>query len=73
MKVNTHPIHPAMVEGAGGNGGGESWETEVGLEARGIIEVEVEEAIRLRARDGARPAIEQDLASSALFPSRSTT
>lgn len=57
MKVNTHPIHPAMVEGAGGNGGGENWETEVGLEARGINEVEVEEAIRLRARDGARPAI----------------
>lgn len=51
-RVNTQPIHPAMVEGVGGN--------EVKVEAAAALEAascEDEGAVRLRARDGARPAM----------------
>jgi hypothetical protein len=52
MKVNTHPIHPAIVEGA--------WNGVRVKEAATALEAaigEVEGAVRLRARDGARPAM----------------
>jgi len=59
-KVNHHPIHPAIVEGAGGN--------DVGREAATALEAaigEVEGAVRLRARDGARPAMTKTRLESA--------
>jgi hypothetical protein len=54
IKVNTHPIHPAMVEGTVWNGGGEK-----------EVEIEVGAVGALRQRDGARPAITR-FGSSAL-------
>jgi hypothetical protein len=45
-KVNTHPIHPAMVAGAGGNSGDERELVDAGLEVD-----------KPKAREGARPAI----------------
>lgn len=65
MKVNTHPIHPAMVEGVGGGrgGGGRRVEVDAGTALRraesrsegdGGTLAEVA-AVWLRDRDGARP------------------
>jgi hypothetical protein len=45
-KVNTHPIHPAMVAGAGGNSGYERELVGAGLELD-----------KSKAREGAKPAI----------------
>jgi hypothetical protein len=60
MKVNTHPIHPAIVEGIGGKG--DMREAATALEA---AMGEVEDAVRLRARDGARPAMTKTRLESA--------
>lgn len=53
MRVNTQPIHPAMVDGVGGSGVRRA----EAAAAVSPVTCEVEEAVRLRARDGARPTM----------------
>jgi hypothetical protein len=65
MKVKTHPIHPAMVEGVGGGKGGGEGRVEMDAgtalgreesrsEGDGGMLAEMA-AVRLRDRDGAKP------------------
>jgi hypothetical protein len=68
MKLNTHPIHPAIVEGLGGNG--VRGEAAIALEAS---IGEVEGAVRLRARDGARPTMTKTRLEVLRFVSKAQT